>query len=283
MKNLYVIGDSNIYGDEQLNDNLRSVANGVLGVDGEDFNYPSKRTYPYYLQLRNIKNISLPGLSVDSQADVYLQMVLPHLKEDDELLMHMPPVSRDSIYTEWDPEVIDKADKYEIFKKWTTYSGIEPSKNMFGIFCNLFSQINVNPGRLEGIKNPQDISLFLNEYYWSTYNMLNKFKNIIHLVESTSPAKNFYIFQTFNTEGFYDKNLELPRPKQDKHRFKTVNLLHDMLEPLGIELDFIDDNWIQNMKDITKELQIERYPRGHFHADVHKEYCKRFVKNHFPV
>ena len=58
MKNLYVIGDSNIYGDEQLNDNIKSVANGVLGEDGEEFNYPSMRTYPYYLRLRYIKNVS---------------------------------------------------------------------------------------------------------------------------------------------------------------------------------------------------------------------------------
>ena len=166
MKNLYVIGDSNIYGDEQLNDNVRSVANGVLGEDGEEFNYPSMRTYPYHLRLRNIKNVSLPGLSVDSQADIYMQMVLPHLKEDDELLLHLPPVSRDSVYTEWDPEIIDKSDKYEIFKNWTTYSGIESSKDMFSIFCNLFSQINVNPAKLEDFKNPQEITIFLDDYYW---------------------------------------------------------------------------------------------------------------------
>ena len=281
MKNLYVIGDSNIYGDEQLNDNVRSVANGVLGEDGEEFNYPSMRTYPYYLRLRNIKNVSLPGLSIDSQADIYMQLVLPHLKEDDELLLHLPPVSRDSVYTEWDPEIIDKADKYEIFKKWTTYSGIESSKDMFSIFFNLFSQINVNPAKLEDFKNPQEITIFLDDYYWSSVNMLNKYKNFIYLVETTSPANNFYVFQTFLTEGFYDKNLL--RPQQDKHKDRTVNLLYDMLKPLGVDINLIDDDWIQNMKDITKELHIERYPRGHFHPDVHKEYCKRFVKKHFPV
>ena len=281
MKNLYVIGDSNIYGDEQLNDNLKSVANGVLGEDGEEFNYPSMRTYPYYLRLRNIKNVSLPGLSVDSQADIYMQMVLPHLKEDDELLLHLPPVSRDSIYVEWDPDTINKNDKYNIFKNWTTYSGIESSKEMFSIFCNLFSQLNVNPTRLENLKNPQEITIFLDQYYWSSVNMLNKYKNFIYLVETTSPAKNFYIFQTFNTEGFYNKNLL--RPQQDEHKDRTVSLLYDMLKPLGVKINLIDDNWIQNMKDITEELCIERYPHGHFHADVHKEYCKRFVKKHFPV
>ena len=198
-KNLFVVGDSNIYGDEQVNDNSLGINAGVLGPPGELFNFPSTKTYPYFIPDREIKNISLPGLSIDSQGHLYMQMVLPHLKKGDELLMHLPPVTRDSIYYDWDQRIIDNPNRYKIFKKWALrYAGIEPSHNMFIIFCNLFSQRNVNPRHIEKFKNPKEITLFLDKYYWSPANMVNKFKNIIHLVETTSPAKNFYVFQSLN-------------------------------------------------------------------------------------
>ena len=55
-KNLFVVGDSNIYGDEQLNDNSLGINAGVLGPPGELFNFPSTKTYPYYIPDREIKN-----------------------------------------------------------------------------------------------------------------------------------------------------------------------------------------------------------------------------------
>jgi len=273
MKSLYVIGDSNIYGDEQLNDNLNCITHAIT-TDIEDFNYPSLKTYPYYIPSRSIKNVSIPGLSVQGIGDLYLQLVLPHLSKDNELLIHVPPISRDIIYQDCFHYDLDHMDnQYNYFKEWCRkYAGLKANKSLFKLCLNLFSQLNFNPGKLDQYETyAPSIAKFLDEQYWSSYHGLNLYKNLIHTIEITAPCKVYYVFQTFNL-----RTTELRENTREKLTHLLKNLNVDITDRT------IDDNWIFNMKELSKELDLKPYPRQHFHPKVHEEYYQRYVKTHFP-
>lgn len=281
MKKLFVIGDSNIYGDEQLNDNLNSVANAIA-YESKSFNYPSRLTYPYYIPLRKVNNLSMPGLSVDGILDFYNQLALPHIKSDDELIVHIPPVTRDIIYEDLDHFYtrgnLPSKEKH-VFKKWCDeYSGIETTMNMFNVCMNLFSHSNFNPNKINEYREfAPGITQFLNDTFWSMGHGLNKLKNLIHGIETTAPCTVYYVFQTFSFDTG-DNSLWTK-----KRKLSVLEKLVKMLAPFNIDITnrIIDDNWIDNMKSISRELDSDIYPRGHFHTHVHKEYCHRFVKKHF--
>lgn len=281
MKKLYVIGDSNIYGDEQLNDNLGSVAK-AMAYDWPTFNWPSCLTYPYYIPLRKVNNVSCPGLSAGGIADFYKQLVLPILNSDDELIIHIPPVTRDVIYEPLDDyytKVGVQSKAQHIFNEWcTNYSGLPSTAKMFKICMGLFKHNNFNPSKLEQYGDyAPGIAEFLNDTYWSSSHGLNRFMNLIHDIETTAPCKVFYVFQTFTFNSGDD------RLWGRKRKLTVKEKLLKMLAPFDIDIvnRIIDDNWIHNMKTITRELDFDIYPAGHFHAKVHKEYCNRFVKKHF--
>ncbi len=270
MKSLYVIGDSNIYGDEQLNHRDANVAKAILQANRR-FNYPSLKTYPYFIPNRKICNISTSGMSIDNMFDVYYQMVLPNLNSRHELLLHLPPIHRDNIYfdryeTNKNLPTLKTHFSKTVFDKWCKeYAGLQPTDRLFDLFVNLFNHETINPSRADQEPYNSVIVKFLENWHWSKYHALNRYKSFIHLVETTSPCKNFYVYHTFSVPE------------------KINTTLFDLLKNVDIDITnkIIDNSWHRNMTEITKKLNIPLYPQAHFHPQVHEEYCNKFVKKHF--
>lgn len=266
-KNLFVIGDSNIYGDEQLNDNVAGIAVGIAD-DGSQFNWPSTRTYPYYIKNRQVRNFSSSGLSLERCSDIYSQLILPRMKPSDELLVHIPPATRNVIHkhTYYEYELTETRVKH--FKHWCkTVTNLEYSKELFHLFLSLYIGQNINPGSLEQWieenKAPQ-VAKWMDTKFWNKHNNLSRLQRYINLIENTSPGKNYYVFTTGATE---------------------VDLLklNKALDNTGIDIvdRTIDDKWTMNMNKITQQLKIPRYPHGHYAPLVHQVYHDKFVEKHF--
>ena len=267
-KKLFVIGDSNVYGDEQLNDNVAGIAVGIAD-DWTQFNWPSKRTYPYYIKNRQVLNFSSAGLSVERCSDIYSQLVLPCMKSSDELIVHVPPTTRDIIHkhTYYKYKLTETRIKH--FKHWCeTVTNLEYSKELFYLFLSLYVGENINPTRLEEWieenKAPQ-VAKWMDTKFWNKHNNLSRIQRYISLIENTSPGKNYYVFTT---------------PSEF-----NMSKLNKAFDNIGINIvdRTIDDKWSRNMNQLTQQLKIPKYPRGHYTPLVHQVYHDKFVEKHFDV
>lgn len=267
-KKLFVIGDSNIYGDEQLNDNVSGIVTGII-LDGSEFNWPSRKTYPYYIKDRQVLDFSSAGLSTERCSDIYSQLILPQMTPDDELLVHVPPTTRDVIHKNSFNNLKLTNNRIKNFNHWCqTVTDLKYSKELFHLFINLYSGENVNPGRLkewaEENKAPQIVK-WMDTKYWNTHNSLSRLQRYITIIENSSPGKNYYVF---TTPYEYD-------PEE----------LNKALDNVGINIvdRTIDSHWVKSMNQISKSLKIPTYPRHHYAPRVHQVYHDKFAEKHFIV
>ena len=136
------------------------------------------------------------------------------------------------------------------------------------MFLSLYVGENINPTRLEEWieenKAPQ-VAKWMDTKFWNKHNNLSRIQRYISLIENTSPGKNYYVFTTP-----FEYNL---------------SELNKALDNIGINIvdRTIDDNWTRNMNQLTQQLKIPIYPRGHYTPLVHQVYHDKFVEKHFDV
>ena len=268
-KKLFVIGDSNIYGDEQLNDNPSTIVHGIIR-DDSNFNWPSRKTYPYYIKDRQVLDFSATGLSVDRCSDIYNLLILPQMTSDDELLVHIPPTSRDNVHLHNNISTLELTfGRGKNFTKWcNTVSGLEVNRRLYHLFVTLYCGQNINPTSLEvwakANKAPQVIK-WMDTKYWNENNNLSRLVRYISIIENSCPGKVYYVFSV-RTE--YDQS----------GLFKALNKMKT-----NIEDRTIDTGWLKSMNKLSEDHNIPLYPRGHYAPELHQFYYYKFVEKHFIV
>tara|TARA_B100001287_G_C22684670_1_gene532573 strand:- start:2689 stop:3510 length:822 start_codon:yes stop_codon:yes gene_type:complete len=271
-KKLFVIGDSNIYGDEQLNDNPSTIVHGILRDDfnEKEFNWPSRKTYPYYIKDRQVLDFSSTGLSVERCSDIYNLMILPQMTSDDELLVHIPPTSRDNVHLHNNISDLELTfGRSKKFTKWcNTVSGLEVNRRLYHLFVTLYCGQNINPTSLEvwakANKAPQVIK-WMDTKYWNENNNLSRLVRCISIIENSCPGKVYYVFSVrteFDPSGLFEA----------LNKMKT-----------NIEDRTIDTGWLKSMNKLSEDHNIPLYPRGHYAPELHQFYYDKFVEKHFIV
>ncbi len=271
-KKLFVIGDSNIYGDEQLNDNPSTIVHGILRDDfnEKEFNWPSRKTYPYYIKDRQVLDFSSTGLSVERCSDIYSLMILPQMTSDDELLVHIPPTSRDNVHLHNNISDLELTfGRSKKFTKWcNTVSGLEVNRRLYHLFVTLYCGQNINPTSLEvwakANKAPQVIK-WMDTKYWNENNNLSRLVRCISIIENSCPGKVYYVFSVrteFDPSGLFEA----------LNKMKT-----------NIEDRTIDTGWLKSMNKLSEDHNIPLYPRGHYAPELHQFYYDKFVEKHFIV